>query len=84
MHQRIEETGMPEQVAAHDEHEYVEYQIDVENGQIVACTLFGEGRQVEPLTKPVAYMPVAGAPWPPGLERVARQLTLALTKLGRS
>jgi hypothetical protein len=65
------------------EYEYVEYQIDVENGQVVACKLFGEGRQAEPLTKPVAYMPVAGMPWPRGLEHIARRVTLAFAKLGR-
>jgi hypothetical protein len=65
------------------EHEYVEYQIDVENGEVVACRFFGEGRQVDPLTEPVAYMPVAGALRPPGIERIARRITLALGRLAR-
>lgn len=63
------------------EHEYVEYQFDIENGEVVACKFFGEGRQVEPLTEPIASIPVAGMPWPPGLERIARRVTRALGKL---
>jgi hypothetical protein len=74
---------MNEQLAE-DDCEYVEYQFDVENGQIGACRFFGEGRQVEPLTEPVAYLPVAGMAWPPGLERIARRVTMALSKLARS
>lgn len=74
---------MKEQLAE-DDCEYVEYQFDVENGQVVACRLFGEGRQAEPLTGPVAYLPVAGMPWPRGIERIARRLTLAFSKMARS
>jgi hypothetical protein len=73
---------MAEQIAT-DEHEYVEYQIDIEAGEVVGCRLFGEGRQSEPLTKPVVYMPITGVPWPPGLERIARRVERAFSKLAR-
>jgi hypothetical protein len=41
---------------AKDDDEYVEYLLDVKDGQIVSCEYYGEGRQVEPLTGPVFLM----------------------------
>jgi hypothetical protein len=44
------------------EHEYVEFLLDVKDGQIVSCEYFGEGRQVEPLTAPLLLRPYPAKP----------------------
>jgi hypothetical protein len=44
---------------AEDNHEYVEFLLDVKDGKIVSCEYFGEGRQVEPLTGPLLLRPYA-------------------------
>ena len=65
-------------------HDYVEYQLDVENGVITGCRLFGEGKQTEPLEGVKLYKPVGQPPninfdrW---LERAERRLKLNLGKL---
>jgi hypothetical protein len=40
-----------------DDHEYVEFLLEIRDGQIVSCEYFGSGRQVEPLTGPVWLRP---------------------------
>ena len=63
------------------EHEYVEYQLRVENGRIVGCEFFGEGKQVEPLAGVKVYKP-AGENAPDWfLKRVERRLIRAFSKL---
>lgn len=69
------------------EHDYIEYQLDVENGVITGCRLFGEGTQTEPLDGIKIYKPT-GQPvnlnfdrW---LERVERRLKLAFGRLERT
>jgi hypothetical protein len=69
------------------EHDYVEYLLDVKDGQVVACEFFGEGRQVEPLTGVVVLMPInsnpANADWLHGFKVVARRIETAFRKLDR-
>lgn len=60
------------------EHEYVEYMLDVKDGQIVGCKFFGEGRQVEPLTEPVLFKPLDGNPLPREWQRIERRIKLAI------
>lgn len=67
-----------------DQREYVEYMLEVKDGQVVGCELYGEGRQSEPLTDPAFFMPVSGVVWPRGMERVARRVGLVLRRLTRS
>ena len=42
---------------ADPEHDFVEYEVDVENGVITGCRFFGEGKQVEPLDGIKIYKP---------------------------
>lgn len=63
-------------------HEYVELQLTAEDGRIVACEFFGEGRQVEPLTEPVVYIPATDAPREMrGFENLRRRVVRALSKV---
>lgn len=39
------------------EYDFVEYELDVENGAIVGCRVFGEGKQAEPLDGVKVYKP---------------------------
>ena len=56
-------------------HEYVEYQLDVENGQIVGCRFFGEGKQTDPLPDLKVYKWSGSIPdrW---LQRLEKRLKL--------
>jgi len=62
------------------EHEYVEYLLDVKDGKIVSAEYAGEGRQVEPLTKPIFLQPVDSIVWPRGLKRLERIMQRALRR----
>lgn len=65
---------------ADDAHDYIEYQLDVENGVIAGCRPFGEGKQSEPLTGVKVYKP-AGENIPDWwLERLERRLNLTLKR----
>ena len=65
-----------------DEHEYVEYVLELKDGQVVSAEFAGEGRQVEPLTKPILLMPVGNLPWPRWLESLERRIQRKLSVLG--
>ena len=65
------------------EHEYVEYMLDVKDGQVVGCEFFGEGRQVEPLTEPMLLKLLEGDSFPRGWRRIERRIKLAFGKLMR-
>lgn len=66
------------------ENDFVEYQLDIEGGEIVACRYFGEGKQAEPLDGLKVYVPT-GQPidhrsfrW---IERLERRLKLSFSRL---
>ena len=60
------------------EHDYVEYEIDVDHGVVTGCRFFGEGKQVEPLDGVKVYVPAGGIVWPRFFERIERRLKRAL------
>ena len=66
------------------ENDFVEYQIDVENGVITGCRFFGEGKQAEPLDGIKIYKPTGQPPnflfdrW---LERAEKRLKLFFRRL---
>jgi hypothetical protein len=77
-------TELAAETEQNDPHEYVELMLDIEDGQVIGCEFYGEGRQAEPLTEPAFFMPVAGVVWPRGMARIARRVKLALGRLSRS
>lgn len=63
------------------EHDYIEYQLTVENGEIVSCRPFSEGKQIDPLPGVKVYKP-AGEKVPDWyVKRVERRLTRAISSL---
>lgn len=64
------------------EHEYVEYQIDLDNGVVTDCRFFGKGKQTEPLDEIKIYKPADQPPnihfdrW---LERYGKRLKMIFT-----
>lgn len=63
------------------EHDYVEYELDVENGQVTGCRFFGEGKQVDPLDGVKVYVPAGEVAYPSFFERIERRLKHALRNL---
>ena len=66
-----------------DEHEYVEYVLDVEDGKIVCCEYAGEGRQATPLTEQVTilFYPPPNEPFPRGWKRLERRIKRTFDRL---
>lgn len=68
---------------AEAEHDYVEYQLDVENGVIVGCSFFGEGKQIEPLDGLKVYVPAGqdfSLHFDRWLERIERRLKRSIAE----
>lgn len=65
------------------DRDYVEYMLDVKDGQVIGCEYHGEGQQVEPLTESVVYVPVPDITYPRGFRLVERRIKSALRKLCR-
>jgi hypothetical protein len=65
------------------EYEYVDLMLDVKDGQIVGCELYGEGRQVEPLVEPILFKPLEGDAFPRGWKRIERAIKRAFRNFGR-
>lgn len=63
------------------DRDYVEYMLDIKDGQVVGCEFHGEGRQVEPLTEPVVFVPAGEISYPHWFARVQRRIKLALSRL---
>ena len=63
------------------DRDYVEYLLDVKDGQIVGCEFSGEGRQVEPLTEPKLFVPVGSVVYLRWLERIERRVKMAFRNL---
>lgn len=61
------------------EHDFIEYELDFKDGEIVACRYFGEGKQADPLDGLKVYVPT-GQPMDHRLfrwvERFERRLKL--------
>lgn len=64
-----------------DDHEYVEYEMEFLNGEVVSCQYFGEGRQTTPIIEPVILKPITGDVWPRGLTRIERMIRRGFRKL---
>ena len=66
------------------EYDFVEYEIDVENGAIVDCRAFGEGKQADPLDEIKVYKP-SGQNIPDWwVERLERHIRRAMIAISRS
>ena len=63
------------------EHEFVELLLTVENGEVVACEHFSEGKQVEPLTEPMIMKVMGGSADPSVFGVVELKIRRALRKV---
>lgn len=74
---------MPIETLGHGmtDHDYVEYMLDVKDGQIIGCEVHGEGRQIEPLTEPVLFVPVGEIMYPRWFKRIQHRVKMALGRL---